>query len=97
MNVYILRPCFSSHAFAKPEKLQEHLSEAFSNLLAQHNMNSAFKSVSQPYANNSVAIICTAEAAAVLERAKDDLKISSLTLDEGRTQRRQRAYAALAR
>ncbi|MFN3826977.1 MAG: hypothetical protein ACK4NR_05055 [Micavibrio sp.] len=97
MNVYLTQLSAPQQAPSKPERLQKSLSRAVKSVLADHNLLDQFRAVSKPYESGSIAIVCSAEAATILEQSKEILRITGLQLDEGRTQRRQQAYANAVR
>lgn len=91
MNVYMLKTTFAPEALGEPHEVQKHIAYTLSQALTGQGLGDQFHRVSQPdpEKNMVMAVVCSEEAATQLRQMSNQLGISSLALDEGRTRNLQ--------
>lgn len=98
MNVYMLKMQFSPEAVGEPAVTQQNVENSFRTALKGTELVMEFSRVSEPDAETGLmAVICSENAANALREKGEDLGIESLVLNEGRTERRQKALALAER
>lgn len=94
MNVYMLKMHFSPETAGEPASVQRDVENAIRGVLKGSFLINQFSRVSEPYADTGLmAIICSEEVAETLRAKNGQLGIDTLVLDEGRTERRQKAQS----
>ncbi len=97
MNVYMLKPRFSTESLGSPADAKQHTEDAFRGALKGTPLVNEFSRVSEPNETTGLmAVVCSEEAAEALRQQSEALGIESLVIDQGRTDRLQKIQPMLA-